>query len=101
MKVWSEAAGILKVEPSERSMVTPCSVKSVGDCANRMAYARHVAHIGTSLRTAFASSTSLMLQTFPCSFEPSGESKALLRNLYQIWIMENNALKGIKKLLEI
>ncbi|CAK9139842.1 unnamed protein product, partial [Ilex paraguariensis] len=70
-----------KPEPMDLSIVTPCLVYNVDDCAKTMAYAKHVTHIGNSLRTAFASSTSLMLHTFPSSFEPSGASKALLRNL--------------------
>jgi hypothetical protein len=62
-------------------MVAPCLVKKVEDCAKTIPYIKHVVHMGTSLSTALASSTSPMLQTFPSSFEPFGVSRALLRNL--------------------
>jgi hypothetical protein len=88
IKNWSEAAG--KSIPCEidLSIVTACLVKRVDLCANTTANTKHEVHIGTSLSNALASSTSLMLHTFPSSFEPFGASRALLRNLlhYKIQI---------------
>lgn len=62
-------------------MVIPCLVNRVDVCANTMAYIKLVAHIGPNRINAFASSTSVMLQTDSYSFEPSAASNALLRNL--------------------
>jgi hypothetical protein len=56
-----------------------------------MAKIKLVAHIGTSLRIAFASSTSETLQTFPLSFDPSDAINALFKNLpYLRVICKNN-----------
>lgn len=55
----SEAAGISKPGKIVLSIVAPCLVKKVVHCAYTMAYTKLVAHMGKSLRTAFASSTSL------------------------------------------
>jgi hypothetical protein len=46
-----------------------------------MAKIKLVAHIGTSLRIAFASSTSETLQTFPFSFDPFDAINALFKKL--------------------
>ena len=62
-----EAAGILKPIKSVLSRVAPCLVKKVEDCAYTIAYTKLVAHMGTSLRNSFASSTSLTVQTLPSS----------------------------------
>ena len=79
MKHCSEAAGMLKPGQIVLSIVAPCLVKKVVVCANTMPYPKLDAQIGTSLRAAFASITSLIVQTSP--FEPSVGGKALLRNL--------------------
>lgn len=86
-KDWSDADGSWKLGVISRSMVTPCLVKNVMGCWKTMAYTKHVAHIGMSLSTLFASSTSVKVQTLPSSFDPSGASMALFRNLV-------NKLKG-------
>lgn len=81
-KHWSEAAGIWKVEMIVRSIVAPCFVKKVCVCANTMPYTKHVAHMGISPRTVFASSTSMGLQTgLPCFVSFDDIVAALLRNL--------------------
>ena len=81
LKNWSEAAGMWKPEPIDLSSVVPCLVNKVGGCASTIPYPKHVAHMGNSLSTAFASSTSLRLHAFPFSPDPPGRSNALLRNL--------------------
>lgn len=72
-----EAAGILKFEPIDLSIVTPCLVNKVDVCEDTMAYTKHVLQIGINLTTDLASSTSLKLQTLLLSLEPSGVSNAL------------------------
>lgn len=81
MKLWSVAAGTWKLDPIDLSMVTPCLVNNVENWAKTTANAKQLDQIGISRRTAFASFTSLRLHTFPSSFDPSGEIKALFRNL--------------------
>ena len=83
MNVCSVAAGMTKLDPMDRSMVTPCLVNNVEYWEKTTANTKQLAQMGNSLRTAFASSTSPGLQIFPTSFDPSGETKALLRNLWQ------------------
>nr|GMD72722.1 hypothetical protein Iba_chr12fCG11370 [Ipomoea batatas] len=81
----NEAAGTSTIEPIDLSIVAPCLVNRVDVCANTRAYPKHVTHIGTSLRIALASLTSSIVQVFLSSFEPSGASSALLRNLLTTW----------------
>ena len=81
IKDWRAAAGTSKPGTIVLSMVAPCLVKKVKGWTNTIAYTKLVTHIGIRLRTAFASSTSLMLHTFPSSLELFGASNALLRNL--------------------
>lgn len=103
MKDCNEAAGTSKFEPRDLSKVAPCLVNKVDDCENTIAYTKHVIHIGINLRIALASSTSLILQIFPFSLEPSGASNALLRNLCSIKIYTNKMrcllMQSRKKLL--
>ena len=81
IKAWSEEAGMSIPHPIDLSMVIPCLVKKVDDCANTIAYTRQVAHMGNSLKTAFASSTSSMVHCLPFPLEPSGASNALFKHL--------------------
>lgn len=57
----NEAAGIVKLDEIDLSIVAPCLVKKVVSCAYTMANTMIVIHTGKMLRTAFASSTSLLL----------------------------------------
>lgn len=57
IKDWSEAADILTLDPIDLSILLPCLVNKVEDCANTMAYIKHVAHVGANCKTVFASST--------------------------------------------
>ncbi|KAL0542068.1 hypothetical protein IC582_022157 [Cucumis melo] len=81
IKDWSEAAGTSNPTTIDLSIVTPCFIKKVDDWENTIAYAKHVTQIGTSLNTAFASSTSLMLHAWPSSFKLLGTIKVFSRNL--------------------
>lgn len=83
MKDRSEAAGMRKPDPMDLSIVIPCLVKKVDDCAVTIPYTKLVAHMGNRLSTALASSTSVMLHAFPSPFKQAGTSNALLRKLSQ------------------
>lgn len=78
----SEAGGVSIPPPIDLSMVIPCLVKKVDDYANTIAYPKQVAHMGNSLRTAFAFSKSSILHCPPFSWEKSvGVSIALFKCL--------------------
>jgi hypothetical protein len=64
LKLSSEAADISKPGEIDLSMVAACLTRKVEDCGNTIAYPKHVVHIGISLSTALASSTSRKVQTF-------------------------------------
>ena len=96
IKARSDAAGMSKPDHTDLSMVIPCLVKKVDDCANAIAYTKHVDHMGNSLRTDFASSTSLTLHAFPSSSKQVCTSKALFRNLPQQKLSQNPILNELQ-----
>ena len=81
IKDCNEAGGTEKLGPNDLSMVRPCLMKKVEDCEKTIAYTRLAAHTGNSLRTAFASSTSLLQQAILLSSELRRPIKALFKNL--------------------
>lgn len=85
----NEAGGTVKLDPNDLSMVSPCFVKKVEDCEKTIAYTMLVAHIGNNLSTAFASSTSLLLQALLSSSELLVATKALSKNLLKEWKQES------------